>query len=408
MNYNEAIAYMKKIEKYGSVPGLDSIKELLRRLGNPQKDYPVVQIAGTNGKGSTGAFLTTILIEAGCKVGRFFSPAVFCQRETISYEGEMISEDDFASCMEQVAYHADAMEAEGIPHPTVFEVETALAYVFFSKYKCELAVVECGMGGALDATNVTDTNLLSILTSISMDHMAFLGNSLEEIATQKAGIIKPGRPVVSARQDAQVEEVIENYCRDMDAQLYYVSSYIVEDLEVSLKGAFQKENAALAVMAANLLQREGYPIKEEAIKAGLQNTVWKGRFQKISDKPDIWLDGAHNPKGALCLKEAFKEIYGDRKAQVIMGIFKDKEAKQLCEIMKPHMQQLYTVTPPGPRGLPAEELKEIAESFDILATACETVDDALEKAIDQADEDGVVLAFGSLSYLSQVEAFFHK
>lgn len=408
MNAQEALAYMKKIEKYGSVPGLDSIRELLRRLGNPQKQMPIVQIAGTNGKGSTGAFLTTILIEAGCKVGRFFSPAVFCQRETISFQGEMISEKEYVRCLEQVSKAAKAMALEGLPHPTVFEVETALAYLYFQRCQCDLAVVECGMGGALDATNAIETNLLSIITSISMDHREFLGNSLDEIATQKAGIIKENRPVVSAHQEKEVEEVIENYCRDVQGSLYYVSSDIVENMEISLKGAFQKENAGLAVMAAYLLQKEGYPITEKAIRSGLLKTKWNGRFQQVFTKPAVWIDGAHNPKGTVALREAFEEVYGQRKAQVIMGIFKDKEAKKLCEIMKPHMERLYTVTPPGPRGLPAEQLKKMAEDMEVAAIACSSVWEAVKMAMEKAEKEGIVLAFGSLSYLKEIQPAVEK
>lgn len=403
MNYQEALAYMKKIEKYGSVPGLESIRELLHRLGDPQEHYPVVQIAGTNGKGSTGAFLTTILLKAGCKVGRFFSPAVFCERETISFQGQMIPEDMYAVCMEEVSQVADAMEKDGLAHPTSFEVETALAYLYFSKCNCELAVVECGMGGALDATNVLTTNLLSIITPISMDHVSFLGTTLRGIAEQKAGIIKEGRPVITLWQDSEVNSVLMRQSEKLHASLRYIDTDLVHNYEFGLEGSFQKTNGALAVLAAHVLQEEGLPITEEHIRMGLLHTRWRGRFEQIGKHPDIWIDGAHNPHGARALKEAFQRKYYSGKAQIVMGVFKDKAAREMCEILKPCMEHVYTITPPGPRGMDAGRLSEIVKETGVLATPCDSVAEALKKAIQAAGKDGVVLAFGSLSYLKQIE-----
>lgn len=426
MNYEEALIYFQELQQYGSVPGLESILTLLARLGNPQLAHPVIQIAGTNGKGSVGAFLSSILSQSGITYCRFYSPAVFDVRETISQNGCMISKEEYAKYMQLVSREAEAMAAEGLPHPTVFEVETALFYLWASKQSCALCLVEVGMGGALDATNVVRENLLSVITSISMDHAGFLGDSLDKIAAQKAGIIKPGGVLVTAPQKREVQAVLKTVCEKQKAQRIVAEEGQYADLlkpeasdgeeakaaPLGLKGSFQEQNAAIAIAAVRYLQQCGYPVTEETIRSGLQGASWPGRFEKVRSHPDVWLDGAHNPDGARALLQAYRQQYGDKKAHVILGILKDKDAAAICKVLAPIMKTVYTITPPGPRGLPARELAAIVSSHCSHVTICNAVSEAVKQAIGAARKDpeggehtdeqaGIVLACGSLSYLGQ-------
>ncbi len=408
MDYREARAYMKKAECYGSRPGLDSVRELLARLGNPQNDFPVIQIAGTNGKGSVGAFLCSALQKAGIAFGRFCSPAVFCERETISFEGTMISEKDYGDCMEPVAQKAEQMAKEGLLHPTAFEMETALAYLYFSKAHAALAVVEAGMGGALDATNVTDRTVLSVITSISMDHMSFLGDRLEEIAKQKAGIIKPGGVAVTGFQDPRAEQVLRDCCTEAGAKLILADLKGLSEISPGLAGPFQLENAAIALESVRCLQTLGFSIDGQAIREGFEQVVWRGRMQKLGSRPDVWMDGAHNRDGVRRLKEAMISLYGFQKIHMVIGIFRDKETDVMCREMAELMASVHTVTPPGSRGLPAGQLAKTAARYCHQVCACHCVAEAVEKAVSRAGTEGIVLIFGSLSYLAEAEKAYEN
>ncbi len=426
MEYGEARSYMKEMERYGSRPGLDTIRELLRRLGNPQNDYPVVQIAGTNGKGSVGAFLAAILREAHIPAGRFFSPAVFEERETISFAGDMISEEEYAACLTQVAAASKQMQEEGAGLPTVFETETALAFLYFSqkvkalskekRARCAdaasskdvIVLTEAGMGGRLDATNVTEGTVLSLITSISMDHTSFLGNTLAEIAAHKAGIIRPGGLAVTVEQQREAGQVLEDFCRKENVKLLVADPQLLPDVPLGLTGVFQRENAALAYCGARCLRELGYEISQEAMERGLANAVWRGRMEKLGSRPDVWIDGAHNPDAVRRLREALLAQYGSLRLHAVMGVFRDKEPEAMCALMSDLFEKVYTVTPPGPRGLPAKELEKIARKYCRNTVSCGTVREAVESAVDAAGPEGVTLIFGSLSYLGQAVAAYQN
>lgn len=443
MEYEEARAYLEQRKQYGSRPGLESIRTLLQRLGSPEKRLPVwpaktkddfaggaavragdfvdcrwkketgeteeteeieevpavIQIAGTNGKGSVGAFLAQILKEAGYRVGRFTSPAVFHERETITIDGEMISEEDYARIMAQIAAQTARMDQEGI-HVTVFEAETALAFFYFAENadNCDFILLEAGMGGALDATNVLSRNLLAVITSISSDHTAVLGDTLAKITAQKAGIARRGGMIVTQHQTAETERVLASICKERKIDLIYS---VPVDMPLGLQGSFQRENAAVAAAAAAQLGRMGVNISEKTIAAGLLHTSWPGRLQKLHTHPDFWIDGAHNPDAAARLLESVKCLYGDRRIVLVLGMFRDKDAAAVCRILAPLAQAVFTVSLTPPRGLTAKELKEIAGKNmpGIPVTACKTTQQALEGAFACAGEDGCVLATGSLSYL---------
>ncbi|MCM1309025.1 MAG: Mur ligase family protein, partial [Butyrivibrio sp.] len=321
MDYTETRAYLKSLERLGSVPGLDSIAQLLGRFGNPQKNTRFVHISGTNGKGSVGAFVTSVLSEAGFRVGRYLSPAVASPLEIIQMNQKNISEEDFSEIISRIRAVCASMLNDGFAHPTRFELETAAALVFFAEKKCDLAVVECGMGGLLDATNIIENTLCAVITPISAEHTAFLGNTVWEIARHKAGIIKRGAAVVYAAGDEAVNRIIESKVAEYGCHASAVSDAEIswridgEDslvldykkyrgARIGLRGIYQAANAALALECIDALRARGCGIPEDAVYAGLAKARWFGRFERIGRKPDFIIDGAHNPAGAKALAES--------------------------------------------------------------------------------------------------------
>ena len=426
MTYKEAIEYKDSTIQYGSVPGLDSIKNLMQRLGNPQDSLRFIHIAGTNGKGSVSAFLSSVLRKAGYKTGSYNSPPVYTYREFARVNGRNISEANYAKYMESVANVAEAMVADGLAHPTVFEIETALALLFFAESNCQVVVLEAGMGGAGDATNLIKTTDLAILTSISMDHADYLGHTLEEIATQKAGIIKPGcRVVMMGIEKKSVLDAIIRQCKKADA-LYTVAepteAYKVkhafpqqvfsykqyQKIKISLQGSYQIDNAVLAINAVEQLRQTGYQISDVAMRQGLAEAVWPGRFDIVSKKPLMIVDGAHNEDAARRLAESIELYFTNRRIIYIMGVLKDKEYEKICELTAGYAADIITVaTPHNQRALPALILAETVRKFHERVTAADSVEEAVELALLLAamPSDGrepVIIAFGSLSYLGEL------
>ncbi|MCC8159999.1 MAG: HD domain-containing protein [Oscillospiraceae bacterium] len=390
MNYRESREYINGASKYGIVPGLSNITELCAALGNPQEKLKIIHIAGTNGKGSTGAFIRSALTDAGIKTGHFSSPAVFEYREQFTIDGENISEGKYAYYMSLVREAADKME----PHPTPFEMETAAAFEYFRGEDCGIAVIEAGMGGGADATNVIGKSLVSVITPISADHTKFLGTGIEEIALEKAGIIKKNGIVVSARQTDAAMAVIERVCREKGAEL--IVSENDTEYEISLDGDYQCQNAALA---AQVLRRiDG--VSESNIKNGLKNAVWHGRFEKISDNPVFIIDGAHNADGAEKLAASLKKDCGAERLIFIMGVLRDKDYRKMAEITAPMAEMIYTVTPDNPRGLSNEILAETIKEYNPNVRAL-SLDAAVKMCV--KEESAVTVAFGSLSFLGKLK-----
>lgn len=418
--YEQAQEYMEQVQRYGSVLGLDAMRELLRRLGDPQDQLKFVHIAGTNGKGSVLAYLSTILRCAGYRTGRYLSPTVFSELEKIQVNGRSVSKADFTVLLEQVRQAAEAMSAEGLAHPTPFEIETALAFLYFVKQSCDIVVLETGLGGREDATNVIKTAVLCVLASISMDHMAFLGDTLGKIAYEKAGIIKEKCPAVTIRQEPEAMEVIRHVCEERNSPLSVMDPdeirgvrYGIEKqrfsyggfdrLEISMAGTWQVENAALAVCAAKELDHSGFPVTEKQLRRGLMETGWKGRFTVLAKRPYFIIDGAHNRDAALRLAESVKFYFTNKKIITIMGILKDKEYEEVAAIMTPLATQVLTVTTPNnARALPAITLAETVRRFQPNVTAVDSLQEAVELSYLLADKDSVILAFGSLSYLGEL------
>lgn len=416
----QAIDYIRSIENRGIVPGLERIRELCRRLGDPQNSLKFVHIAGTNGKGSVSAFIATALRCGGYRVGRYISPTIFQYRERIQVNDRCITKEALGRLTERVKRCCDDMTAEGLQQPTPFEVETALGFLYFAEKRCDLVVMETGMGGLLDATNLVETTVLAVLTSISMDHMQFLGKTLEEIAAQKAGILKEGCAAVSAGQKDEAMSVIARRAEELNCRLSVVQQDKItrvmyglerqkfsyggyDGLEIGLAGQYQIENASLAVEALKALAECGFPVTEEKLRQGFAGTVWPGRFTVIGRKPYFIVDGAHNEEAAERLAESVRFYFTNKRIIYIMGVLKDKEYEKIIALTHSLADQIITVTTPdNPRALPAYELAKEAARVHPSVTAVDSLEEAVEMSRLLAAKEDCIIAFGSLSFLGKL------
>lgn len=424
MDFLEAQNYLEKVRSQkGIVLGLDTMRHLMAKLNNPQDKVKFIQVAGTNGKGSTAAYLTSILSEAGIKVGRYTSPAVFSSTEQYFACGSCISESEYAKGMTAVAEAAASLDGET---PTAFEQETALAFWYFAKKGCELAILEAGLGGDMDATNIVTTTVCSIITSISMDHCRILGNKISEIAAHKAGIIKPGAPIICIEQREDAMEPIRAAAKAADTPLYEVHRDEVrqifsdkresivffrefENLHLKMLGSCQPENAALAVQAASVLSRS-YPIEKKHIYDGIEKTRWGGRFELHSGSPDIILDGAHNPDGIRRLRESVNQMFGAVPICYVCGVLADKDYEKEIEILFGRASNVFTVTPPSPRAMKSTDLKvAIKERFPQLKVTSFDSEDGIEKAMEAAvSQNNPVVVCGTLTILARVKEWMKR
>lgn len=420
MDYQQSRAYIRDAEQYaGGALDLTNIKELMKRLGNPQDQLKYIHVAGTNGKGSVIAYLYTTLTKAGYHVGRYISPSVYSYREKIETEGKPISREKFAEQTTRVAAVIEEMTAEGLAHPTPFEIETAVAFLFFAEEKCDPVILEVGMGGITDATNLITTTELAVLVPISMDHQSFLGNTISEIAEKKAGIIKPGSSVVTIGQETEALEVIKKTGAEAgtDVCVADVSEaevleadftgqrfcYKGEEYALSLAGSYQTENAVLALEALRILDERGYHTTLEQRKEGLWATRWNGRLTIIHKDPLFIVDGAHNPAAADMLEDSVRKYFKDRRLFFIMGVFKDKDYPYIIRKLCPYAEQILAIeTPDNPRALPAEELAEAIRPYNANVRAEKNIPRAVEELFEMAGKDDVILSFGSLSFIGEI------
>ena len=421
MNYKEARVYLDEVSKYGSVLGLDNMRELLERLGNPQDDLKFIHISGTNGKGSALSYMSTILSGAGLRTGRYISPTLYAYRERIQVDGEMIDRESLAALVTVVKEAVDAMEAEKKGSPTVFEVETALSFLYFKEKKCDIVVLETGLGGTLDATNVVKTTVMEMISSIGMDHMEFLGGTLQEIAENKAGIIKPRTWVVSAEQDPQAAAVIRRVCREKECRLSVVDPDAFQDVhsgydrqtfsykdwkdvEITLAGTYQVTNAALALEAVEALRNLGYSLTEEQVRKGMKEAFWRGRFSVIHKNPVVVIDGAHNPAAAKVLKDSLETYFQGKDLHFIFGVFADKDYQSVISMTAPLAKHIITIqTPDNQRALPAEQLRDAVAKVNPSVEAAGSIREAVRKSMENAQKDDVIVAFGSLSFLGELD-----
>ena len=444
MNEREVFAFIEEAGKYGIVPGLDSIRELCRRLGNPQNDLKFVHVAGTNGKGSVSTYISTVLTAAGYRVGRYVSPVIFEYRERIQVGKSKITKKALCEGMEKIKEVCEGMVADGLPHPTPFEIETALGFLYFREKKCDIVVLETGMGGLLDATNIVENTLVAVLVSISMDHMQYLGGSLAEIAANKAGIIKKGCRVVTIKQQEDVMSVIkakigevfagegsaaemrgstgtetDKYLRVADPTKVKNTRYGLEKqrfdygkwkkLEISLAGQHQIDNAVVAVEVLEVLEELGYPVSESKLRMGLLEAVWPGRFTVLGRKPYFVVDGAHNEDAAARLAKSIEFYFTNKRIIYIMGVLRDKEYEKIISLTHSLADQIITVrTPNNPRAMSAYELAQEIAKVHPQVTAVDSLEEAVEMSHLLANKDDVIVAFGSLSFLGELMKIYEK
>jgi len=404
MTYAETLTHIYALGRFGIKPGLERIEKLLRALGDPQDAFRALHVVGTNGKGSTASCLASILSAGGYRTGLFTSPHLISFTERIRVDGVEIAEEAVASLAERVLGAAP-------PGTTFFEIVTALAALFFAEAGVQLAVMEAGMGGRADATNAF-SGLITALTPISLEHTDYLGEGIAQIAEEKAGICKPGAPIVCGRQQPEALAVIEAQAARIGAPLYRLGtefdadwqddtlsyrgiSLDLEKVKVGLSGSYQKGNAALALAAAEVLAPAGFPLAPEALVAGLERVRWPGRMEFVAGLPRILLDGAHNPAGAAALAEALGEIVRGR-LFLVLGVMGDKELSGMLDPLLPLCDRVYAVEPGIERALPAKELASACRRLGTRAIAAGSVARGLALAKEEAQPGDLVVVCGSL------------
>lgn len=465
MDYQEALLYITELQKNkGSDYSLEPVRRLCELAGNPDRDLSIVHIAGTNGKGSIGSYLGNIMAMSGYTVGRYVSPTLLDYRERIqrihpagqetcrphsgrvgfaSYSNlpetesfacetlscgqvvtEYITEQEVADSLTWLRSLAEQMEMQEGLVPTAFEIETVMAFLLMKQWGVDVAVIECGMGGKMDATNIITSPILCVFSRIGLDHTGLLGETLAEITGEKAGILKKGCVAVSVKQDKSVEEVLQQRCLEQEIPLFIADPQEVEQvryhmqgtsfhyrgsvLKTGQQGSYQIENAITAMEAANSLRRLGYDrIQETAVRDALACSHHPGRFECICENPYVIVDGAHNPQAAAVLRQSLESYFPGEQFSYICGVFRDKEYTQMMDEMLPFAKRIYTIQPPGPRGLPAETLaaavRKCSEKW-IPVQACGSVAEALDLAVQEEER---IVVFGSLSFLHKVYEYWN-
>lgn len=420
MTYEEALAFLNAPVYSQTRPGLGPVTELLRRLGNPQVGLRCVHITGTNGKGSTAAFIDSALREAGYLVGLYTSPFIERFTERIRVDGSEIPDEDLARLTERVKQTVGDMTAAGQTAPTIFEMVTAVAFLYFQERACDVVVLEVGMGGRLDATNVIRSSEVSVITTIDYDHMQFLGNTLTEIAHEKAGIIKPRGTVVSAPQRPEAAAVLRETAAERGADLTFVDTDSIEvlssdisgqryrfdgtEISIAKLGTYQIENSAVAYTALKKLQSGGWALTDAQILAGLKNAAWAGRLEVVGRNPLMIIDGAHNPNGVEGLTKSLKQLFPGRKLIFVAGVLADKDYMKMFRMVEPLAKRFLTVTPACSRALAADALADCLRQDGMEAVSYDSIPAAVEAA-KAAGPDEIVVCFGSLYYIGDVRLY---
>ena len=409
MNAEQAIAYIHSVCWKGSIPGLGRTQELLEKMGNPEKKLKFVHIAGTNGKGSTAAMTASILSKAGYRTGLYTSPYIYRFHERIQVDGVEISDEDLTEITEYVKPLADSMAQS----PTEFELVCCIAFEYFYRKKCDIVVLEVGMGGAWDATNVIEVPEVAVITNIGLDHTEYLGDTVEKIAETKSGIFKPHGHAVVYRSTPSVEAVYERVCAERDVSLrkadfegLVLKAHTLEgqvfdcgsrkNLVLPLLGDHQLHNASVVLSIADTLIEEGWKISEQNIYDGIRDVRWPGRFDIVCRKPLFIIDGGHNPQCIGALVKNIRDYLAGKKVIALTGVLADKDYADMYKPVMPLVDRFVCITPPNPRKLEAEQLAQYLQQAGAQAQASESILDGVKKAMELAGEDGVVLCFGSL------------
>lgn len=421
MNYNETISYIHSAYWQGTKVGLSRTRELLGRLGDPQNKLRFIHVAGTNGKGSVCAMLATVLEAAGYTTGLYTSPYVSKFNERMAINGMPISDEELVSLMERIRPEAEAMKER----PSEFELITAAAMLFFYEHGCHVVVLEVGMGGEWDSTNVISTPLLAIITAMGFDHMQYLGNTMAEIASAKAGIIKPGGVTVIYGQNQEADRVFTAACGERNNRLVVtdhsrlrVHSQSLEGMDLSfapyehirlpLIGSYQKNNAAVVLTAIQELNRQGLAISPEAVRRGLEQVRWPARMEVLLHEPLFLLDGAHNPHGFAAAAQTLRELFPRRKIIFLMGVMADKDYSDMISLILPMAKECFTVKPDNPRAMDDESLAAKIRSLGGEARAAGNVEQGVKMALSCARPEDVVVAIGSLYMAGTIRSALGK
>ena len=419
MTYNEALTYIHSICWKGSKLGLDRTRELLGKLGNPEKQLKFIHIAGTNGKGSCAAMLSSILEEAGYHTGLYTSPFINRFNERMQIDHQCIPDDELAELTEYIRPFADGMEDS----PTEFELITALAMVYFARHKCDIVVLEVGMGGELDSTNIIDVPEAAVIMAMGLDHVKELGPTMADIARAKAGIIKEGGDVVIYGGNPEADPVFEEVCAQRSAKLHKADfSAIVpgpfgldgqsfsygawKDLQIPLVGVYQMRNAAVVLETVQVLRGKGWHISDAAVASGLKNTRWPALFEVLRRDPVFIVDGGHNPHGIRATAESLQRLFPGKKFTFVTGVMADKDVESILGLIVPLADQFFTVRPDNPRAMSAEELADRIRAMGAKATPCESVAAGVARAVEAEGKDGVACALGSLYMSGDVRTCF--
>ena len=418
MDYNETLEYIARTNWRGSKPGLERITKLCSLLGNPHKDLKFIHIAGTNGKGSAAAFLSSVLKSAGYKTGLFTSPYIEVFNERMQINGKNIPDAELAEITTYIQPFADSMD----DLPTEFELNTAIAFEYFKRNGCDIVVLEAGMGGELDSTNVIDAPELAVFMHISLDHTEYLGDTIEQIAATKAGIIKPGCSVVLYRQEESVMDIIRQKCEAADAELYISEPDELEfidmdahrqvfksracgSLAIPLLGSYQKENLAVVLKAVQVLKTLGYTVSTHNISDGLESTKWPARFEIIRKVPPFVVDGGHNPDGIRAVRDSVYAAFKDEKVILIFGVMADKDYDKMLDIILPCVKEVLCVAPDNARALGADELAQAVKKKGTEAYACGCIEEAVNLAVEKAGRSTPILAAGSLYMAGDIRKY---
>ncbi len=416
MTYQEALDYIHSVVWKGSRPGLSRITELLSLLGNPQNDLRFIHIAGTNGKGSTSAMTESVLRAAGYKTGLFISPYIKQFNERICFCGKPIENEALAAATATVKPFADSMADA----PTEFELITAIGLVYFKQMQCDIVVLETGMGGRLDSTNVIKDPLATVITGIALDHTEYLGDTVEKIAAEKAGIIKPGAPMVWGGRDKAARAVIQNaaaaagvpFVAAEDTPMTVLKTDLsgttvdwgaYRALHLPLLGTYQPQNLATVLALFSVLPTRGITVDEETLRAGLSRVCWRGRFEKLSDEPLIISDGAHNPEGIAAAAAGIRTYFPEQKVLLLTAVMADKDYRGMVNTLAPLADEVFTLTPNNPRALPAADFAAVWREYGVPAHGFDTVDAAVAAAVAAATVKGKPLfSLGSLYMYAEV------
>lgn len=430
MIYEEAMKYISSIGKFGSNYGLKRTFRLLELLGNPDKKLKLIHVAGTNGKGSTTAMITKVLRGMGYKVGMYTSPYIEEFEERIQINGENIPKEKLVSLLVEVKEAVEKVIKEGYDHPTQFEILTALMFLYFYREKVDYGVVEVGLGGALDSTNVL-TPIVSVITSISYDHMNILGDTIEEIAEQKAGIIKEGIPVVVYPEEKNVQDVIVKKTEEMNSRIRLVQKNSVKLLNINrddmyqevqvstmkndykvklpLLGAHQMLNLAVVLNTIEVIfEGQNEKLNVKLVEKSLEDVEWKGRLEVLNKKPLIVIDGAHNIDGIKSLTYNVNKYFKYKNMILLLGILADKQVDEMIKEIVPFAEKVYALTPHSDRAQLSQELKNKIVKYNKNVIAIESYEEAVSKAISEADEDDLILISGSLYMIGDMRKILVK